>query len=256
MIKINDEILKDVGTQAMEYLAPYITTITGVAKDSQTPHKYIGTSVFIKNGGYTYIASAKHVADNLSKYHWLFHGTGEKNFPIQGHWVATTVPDADFGVMGCFEEILTNKEKVLDFDPLKFQSNHSKDAFYLVMGYPGKLHFPMDFINTHQHILTPVITRLKGIHPNKNGDNIIFELGYSSGNVEPPGMSGSPVWNLNLHQIDDISEWNVNRITFAGVITRWDKNTESLLGTDVGLIKQVLPHITKKFRELYPRTDK
>jgi hypothetical protein len=255
MIQLSDKQLLEITMKAVEYLAPYITTITGVQKDTNIPVEYIGTSVFIKYDGHTFIASAKHVADNLLKYDYLFHGTGTKNFPIRGHWVATTIPDADFGIMGCFEEMITNTEKVLDFDDTIFRSNHAKEAYYLVMGYPEKLHSAFDFMNTHQHVLTSVITRLKGIHSNKNGDNIIFELSYSNNNVDPPGMSGSPVWNLNLHKINTIEDWSVEQITLAGIITSWNKDTESIYGTISELITHVMPHIAEKFIELYPRID-
>lgn len=256
MIKPSTKQLQEISKQAIEFIKPYLTTIVGVRKNPKMPRKYIGTGAFVKYDGHTYIFSAMHVANNIPKYNYLFHGVGPKEFPIQGHWVATAVPNADFGVMGCFEEALTDSEKLLEFDEAKFQSNHSKDAYYLVMGFPAKLHTVFDFINEQQYVLYPMITKLKGIHANKDGHKMLFELSYSKENVQPPGMSGSPVWNLNLHLCESIEEWSVDKITFAGVITRWDEKTQSILGTDSELIKQVLPTITKKFRELYPREDK
>lgn len=255
-MQLTEQQLNDFGEKSKRYLSPYITTITGASTNKNVPAKYIGTSAYINYNGHTYIASAQHVANKIFQFEYLFHGVGNQNYPIQGHYVATTVPNADFCVMGCFEELLSSKEKVLDFETEKFMSNHSKDAYYMVMGYPGKLHFPMDFINLHQHVLTSVITRLKGINPNKNGDNILFDPHYPNSLVEPQGMSGSPVWNLNFHLEDDLENWSVEKISFAGIVTRWDKNSQSLIATDSELIKQVLPHVTKKFRQLYPRTDK
>lgn len=255
-MKLPEDKLKKIGDKATNYLFPFLTTITGVIKDNSVAPKYIGTGVYIKYNGYIYIASARHVADNLTKFSYLFYGAGNKGYPIQGHWVSTTVADADFGVMGCFEESLTIQEKVLNYDDAIFSSNHSQDAYYLITGFPGKLHTQLDFINTHQHGGNSVISILKSIDENIDGDEILFQLEYSKNLTPPPGMSGSPVWNLNLHLEENIKNWDVSKITFAGIVTRWDESNQTILATNSELIKQVLPAVTNKFRELYPRTDK
>lgn len=243
--------------KAVDHLAPYITTITGIGGAQPDLKKYIGTGFFIELNGHTYIASAQHVADKLHKFEYLFHSVGDGNSVIQGHWVATTVPEADFGVMGCFDEALTHREKVLAcHSEGLFNPNHSEDAYYLMMGYPGQLHTDLPFMNAHQHVLTPLVTTLKGVANNSNGDEILFRLNYSNKNVAPPGMSGSPIWNLNVHLEDDLSSWDVSKISVAGMITRWSSDGQFVEGTDARLIESVLPHVTQKFRELYPRTDK
>jgi len=251
---ISDDKLKQIGEVAIKYVSPFITTITGVMKDQNISPVYIGTGCYLNFNKHTYILSAKHVADNLSTYDYLFEGGGELMHPIQGHWVATDIPEADTAVMGCFPELLTNDEKILDYKDTLFSSNHSEDTYYLVLGYPGKLHTNLDFMKQHQHVSISLLTKLQSVNTNKNGDDILFKLHYSKDNVVPPGISGSPVWNLNVN--DKTTEWDVSKITFAGIVTRWHEGDQTILVTNAELVKHVLPTITNKFRELYPRDDK
>lgn len=255
-MKLSADQAREISDRASEYVFPFLTTITGVSKDDSIGKRFIGTASYIRFDGHTYIATARHVADHLSRFSYLFHGVGNSSSVIQGHWVATDVPEADFGVMGCFEEFLTESEKTLNCEDAIFSSNHSEDAYYLIIGFPEKLHTRLDFLNTHQHVATPIITRLRSIDVNTNNDRILFQLNYGKDLTDPPGMSGSPVWNLNTHLERKIDDWDVSKISFAGVVTRWNENNETIIATNAELIKEVLPAVTTKFQELYPRTDK
>ncbi len=226
--------------KAVEFARPFLTTITGLPLEKTRLTKFIGTGFFIRYNDSVYIATAHHVVADHHKYRSLYYGVGGKSRPIQDRVVAATIPNADFCILSCAKE-LTSSEAALDLKDEKFASNHSKKTYYLVIGFPGNLHTHIPVMRHHTSGILPVFTVLKSTEMNSSGQEISFSLNYSGSNPDPPGMSGSPVWNLNIH-LTSMDEWNIQCMSLAGIVTRWDIEEGTILATNSELIKDALPY--------------
>jgi hypothetical protein len=176
-------------------------------------------------------------------------------YPSQGGWVGYEVPESDLAILGCFEESFKNTPvKFLDIDKIG-DSYLAEDALFFCQGFPGQLHVAFPYLRQYQSAILPIIGRFKKIIRNKNGDQIMYCMDYPS-NVNPKGMSGSGVWNLNLHKVPGLNKWEKSQITFAGVVQKWNPREKELIITKSSVVSDFLKVGIDRFIKHFPRTDK
>lgn len=68
-------------------------------------------------------------------------------------------------------------------------------------------------------------------------------------------MSGSAVWNLNLHRCRTAGEWTPQMSTFAGVVTRWDKEEGIIIATQAEVVKKFLSGAIERLRSQWKQDE-
>lgn len=254
---ITKDQMEKIGNDVAAILMPFCDTIYGVPKDKTKPAKFLGSSILIKNSDSLFILTAQHVAENASKYYHIFHGKTKYGimFPTQGGWVGCPILDSDIAILGCFEEMFEGTSaKFLNVAKIQ-DSNLNHEAFFFCLGFPGQLHVSLPFLKTYEATSLPFIGKFKKIINNRNNEPVAFSIEYPS-DVNPRGMSGSAVWNLNLHKLSKFKDWNANQITFAGIAQKWVPTSKELIVTNAHIINNYINQMIKLFQETFPRSDK
>ena len=69
--------------------------------------------------------------------------------------------------------------------------------------------------------------------------------------IDPPGMSGSPIWNMRFHCMPSFEAWSPEAVTFAGIAHKWDIENKVLIGTRVEFIRDFVPAAIEYCRQEY-----
>ncbi len=204
---ISKEKLREIGNLVAKKLIPYCGSVYGVHEDNNEPAVFLGSGTFLKRNGKFFFLTAQHVVYCSDKYAHLFISRDNNKLmcPSQGGWVGYEVAESDLAILGCFEELYEDTEvKFLDITKIG-EPFLADDALFFTQGFPDQLHISFPFMRQNQSVSLPIISTFKSIIKNKNGDEIMFAISYSH-DVNPQGMSGSGVWNLNLHKVNNIKE--------------------------------------------------
>lgn len=250
-----DEIL-EIGNLVNTKISPFCGTVYGVYGEANKPAEYIGSGTFVRRNEKIYFLTAQHVVDCPGDYAQLFVSIDNNNImaPSQGGWVGYEVPESDLGILECFEELYKDTEvQCLDISDIS-DPFLADDALFFTMGCPGELHTSLPHMRLYQSVGLPVISTFKGIIKNSNEDEVMFSISYGK-DINPKGMSGAGVWNLNLHKVNSLKEWNISHITFAGVIQRWNPETNELILTNSNIVADFLSVGIDRFQKHFPRSD-
>ncbi len=253
---ISTEKMNKLGNEVAKRVFPFCDSIDGVSKDPKVPPKFIGSGILIKDDDDTFILTAQHVAKSLLQYDYIFHGVNNKgkSVPAQQSWVGCPINESDIAIIRCFHEFFESGTKdFLDINQIRETS--LENALLFCQGFPGEEQVSIPFLNIVESHSLPFIGKFRGYSLNQNKEPIKFIIEYPS-DINPRGMSGSPVWNLNLHNVPKFEDWDYDQITFAGIAQRWIKDSKVLLVTRSSLISKFLPGMIKEYNRLFPRTDR
>ncbi len=254
---INRNQFLDVSARLRKEVDEVLTIIFGADTVSRSASKqsrilYRGTASYFKLSQFPFIVTSAHVLQECPRVDNVFHGKGEASvFPLRSGWYATLDKEIDIAVMGCFQDALDES----GIEPLRYQSLLSpsfdhKDAFYYCNGYPNAHAINLPFMGEFSVHGNAFIGKLATL-PKEFDSKKCFAIEYPC-KSDPPGMSGSPVWNLRLHCMREFSEWSPEVASFAGVVQRWCPDEQILVVTRVEHIRDFVPiaieHLRKKYR--------
>ncbi|MDR4470056.1 MAG: serine protease [Nitrospira sp.] len=216
---------------------------------------YRGTASYFEYAGFPCVLTAAHVLQGCPQLDNVFHGKGEESFfPLRSGWYATVDAEVDLAVMGCFQKALEQAAiKPLKYTHFLAPSYNHKDAFYYCNGYPGAHSVNLPFLgefSIRDNAFIGKAARLPdGVDPSK-----CFAIEYPC-NIDPPGMSGAPVWNLRFHCMQRVEDWAPEAASFAGVAQRWCPETKVLIVTRVEHVRDFIPRAVEHLRTRYKWKD-
>ena len=233
---LREEILARAG-EAVELVSRSVAAIYGVRRRK---HDFLGSGTYVRHRKNIYVITAKHVVDRSGSYETVcsdIGGSGERLVPLKSGWTGFREEDGDIALWQCFDEVLEKSDRI----PIPLiESFGSPDAhrgtLLMATGYPATRAVSMPFMRVEQLSLhVPVGCAVDGPGLSE------FAFAFTCLNdIEYHGMSGSPVWNLNLDSEEDLEGWKPEETTFAGVLTRWDKPSGTLFATKAEALKGFL----------------
>lgn len=76
-----------------------------------------------------------------------------------------------------------------------------------------------------------------------------------AGDIKYFGMSGSQVWNLNLHLAAKAEDWRPDWATFAGVVQRWIPSKNCIIATRAEIVKEFLSDAIARLRDQWVQIE-
>jgi len=247
------EFLYKVGGQIREYLIKFEGSIYGVKKITRINGKYLGCGTFFKEGDDCFMLTAMHVAQEADKFDYAMHSRRQQLncCPFRGVWLGDRIPETDIAIYGCFAEMIeeSNLSPIEEGALYQTVSKNVQGQLFYCQGIPGAdtTFLPM----MRQYIF--------GSHPimglglpseSLENPNYTFSFQYPRG-VNPRGMSGSAVWNTNLHLINSEDEWHLDLLTFAGFIQKWIPSKMCLVSTKADSLKSFIPIGRELLRKMW-----
>jgi hypothetical protein len=221
------------------YTFPYVASVTGIVDTEHGEH--VGSGFRCRLRGRNCLVTANHVAERASSYGLGLgmsrQGASPFRLPSIPH-LADSKTDLAIYVLDDMSE-----GAVLHYWPEDHMDStietRTKDYLF-VHGYPGNLSrflfgglqlrsMPYGVMERDDD-LPSGISRFE-FAMDYDPLNMQLETGGSIELVEPPGLSGSPVWRIGAagHRPD---EWAPERALLVGVVTRWEKDKKVLLATE------------------------
>ncbi len=242
-----DELIRR-GQRVQELRFPSVASLYGVHKDKTRPAKSLGTGTFIRHRGDVFVLTAMHVVENSQKYAYVLHdvgGDGEHMVPFRLGWTGRKQAEGDLALWGCFAEFFeTSNRKPMPLVEPFGHTDASDDAFFIATGWPADQAVALPHVREYRTTLHTVMGKTVV------GDDIpaqSFAFNCAN-NIRYFGMSGSAVWNLNLHRCTNAEDWTPQMSTFAGVATRWDKDNGLIIATRAEVVKDFLSGAIERLR--------
>ncbi len=233
-----DEVIQ-CGQQVRELRLPSVASLYGVHKDKLRPAKLLGSGTFIQHRDDIFILTAMHVVKESQRYAHVLHdvgGDGENMIPCRDGWTGWDEGTGDLALWGCFREGFdgSSLRPVPLVEPFG-STDASDDALFIASGYPEDQSLSLPFIREYRTRLHTAMG--KTVSRNGIPDHCFaFEC---ANNIRYAGMSGSGVWNLNLHRCRTAGEWTPQMSTFGGVAIQW--NTQGfIIATQAEIVKRFL----------------
>lgn len=224
-----------------------VTMLFGIKRGTVRDHEYFGTGFYVSFEGKVFIVTALHVAKRMEGYSYCFHSANQKTFPVMGGFVGCPVPQADWAIIGCFHGCLSQIDIPIDFCNLKPHYQNIGDHC-LITGCPEKQLLQIPVTREASVKLNSVVTEIIGISP----DAKHIYLGYGKSIVEPPGMSGSPMWKITYSSNGSVLE---EEFFLSGIVTRWLSKDEQVVATNGQVFFSYFEQMARKFTKLFPRGD-
>ena len=234
-----------------EVISARITRIDGIPTGRAAPIRPIGSGTFVRLGEDVFVLTAHHVSTAPGKLDQFTHrlGDGMTGLPFCGGWVGHPNPDCDLAIWRCFQGVL---DEVDDIVPLPAQeigcSDLDPSALFMVQGFPARSQVVMPAMRQTHSVADSFIG---GLRQPTTSNSEHFAIGYGTG-VEAQGLSGSAIWNLGVHRVDDLDNWTPNAVTFSGVAHRWDKVGRTIIGTRSELVRDFLQPAAVQSLAMFP----
>ncbi len=242
---ISREQIINAGKQVQSRTDQYLTVINDIIETSHgTSHhqmKYRGSGCYLSYDGFPFVLTAKHVIDSENVKHCI-HSTssGSKAFPFRDGWISPKDAGADVAIYGCFQQILDESGiQPLPYSELMVPSFNHHDAFYYCNGFPGATMLSLPFVGETSFVGNPFIGKQVSL-PEGYNPEIHFAIEYPC-TTDPYGMSGSPIWNLRFHCMNNFETWSPDAVSFAGVVHKWHKESQKLIVTNVEFVRDFVP---------------
>ena len=248
-----DELMQG-GQQVQELRLPSVASLYGVHSNQSNPAELLGSGTFIQHRNDIFVLTAMHVVEQSQRYAYVFHdvgGDGENMIPCRAGWTGWNQGAGDLALWGCFREGFdaSRLRPVPLVQPFGF-TNVRDDAFFTASGWPQDQARSLPFIREYRTTLHTVIG--KTVLRNNIPDHCFaFDC---ANNIRYFGMSGSAVWNLNLHQCRTAGEWTPQMSTFAGVVIQWNKEG-FIIATQAEIVKKFLSGAIEQLRSQWKQGE-
>lgn len=201
-----DELMKR-GQQVQQLRLPSLASLYGVHGDRSPPAKLLGSGTFIRHHDDIFVLTAKHAVEQSQRYDYVFHdvgGDGEKMVPFREGWTGWNQGEGDLALWGCFPELFegSRKRPVPLVEPFGY-TDASYDAFFIASCWPADLELVLPAVSEYRTTLHTIMGKTVALH---NIPDHCFAFNCAN-DIRYFGMSGSAVWNLNLHRCETAEEW-------------------------------------------------
>jgi len=242
-----DELIR-CGTQVQELRLPSVASLYGVHSDKLRPAELLGSGTFIQHRNDIFLLTAMHVLEQSQNYAHVFHdvgGDGENMVPFRDGWTGWNDGNGDLALWSCFREFFdeSHVRPVPLVEPFGF-TDASDDAFFIASGWPQDQALALPAIREYRTTLHTVMGKTVKLD---NLPDHCFAFDCAN-DIRYYGMSGSAVWNLNLHRCRTAEEWTPQMSTFAGVVTRWDDKKGLIIATQAESVKRFLSGAIERLR--------
>jgi len=242
----SDEIIQR-GKLVRELRSPSVASLYGVFKDRSKPADLLGSGTFVQHRDDIFVLTARHVLNDYKKYDYVFHdigGDGELMYPFKGNWIGWSECKGDLALWGCFGELFDSSK----IHPMPLiepfgSTNEHEDAVFLTSGYPDEKALSLPFAGEYRTALHTAMGKAATLGSNPDHS---FSF-YCANDIKYFGMSGSGVWNLNLHKCESIADWSPELSTFSGVLIQWVQNGH-LIATKAEVVKKFLSGSIEQLR--------
>jgi len=224
-----------------------VTMLFGIKRGTAGDHEYFGTGFYVGFEGKVFIVTALHVAKRMEDYSHCFHYVNQKTFPVMGGFVGCPVPQADLAIVGCFHECLYQADIPIDFCDLKPHYQNVGDHC-LITGCPERQLLQIPVTREASAKLNSVVSEIVGI----STDAKHIYLKYGKSIVDPPGMSGSPMWKIAYSSNGSVLE---DEFFLSGIVTRWISKDEQVVATNGQVFFSYFEKMVREFSKLFPRGD-
>lgn len=236
------------GERVRDLRLPNVASLYGVHQDHTRAAEFLGTGTFVQHRDDVFVLTAMHVVRESQKYAHVFHdvgGDGENMVPFRSGWTGWKEVSTDLALWGCFRELFeTSSLRPLPLIEPFGVTDANKDAFFVASGWPGDLEFPLPHVREYRTTLHTVMgkTVMRNEIPKQS---FAFDC---ANDIRYFGMSGSAVWNLNLHRCTTLKDWTPNMSTFAGVVIRWNEDEGLIIATRAEIVKSFLSGAIERLR--------
>ena len=249
-----DEVISR-GQRVQELRQPSVASLYGVYDAKRGHAELLGTGIYFQHREDVFLLTAMHVVKNSEKYEYVFHdvgGNGEKMFPLRSNWTGWNEGSGDLALWGCFAEVFTASElRPLPLVEPFGVTDDRNDAVFIASGWPGDQATALPYAREY-------LTRLHSVM----GKTVLcseldcHSFAFNCANdIRYHGMSGSAVWNLNLHRCEDANQWTPEMSSFAGVVTRWDQKNALIIATRAETVKRFLSAAIEPLRNQWQTAE-
>lgn len=235
------------GQQVQELRLQSVASLYGVDRCQSRPAQLLGSGTFVRHHDDIFVLTAMHVVENSKQYAYVFHdvgGDGESMIPFRAGWTGWSHETGDLALWGCFHQAFdkSSLRPMPLVEPFGI-TDACDDAFFIASGWPEEQALSLPAIREYRTTLHTVMGKMA---PRKNIPDHCFAFDCAN-DISYRGMSGSAVWNLNLHRCRVAREWTPQMSSFAGVVIQWD--TEGfIIATQAEIVKRFLPGAIKQLR--------
>lgn len=253
--EFSEEFLRSMGDNIRVYVTKCEGSIYGTMDYSHVNGNHIGCGTFYKEGADTFMLTAMHVGREADKYHYSMHDRRElKSSPFRGQWLGDRQLENDIAIYGCFSEMIEESTivPIEENSLLSEVSTNVQGQLFYCQGIPGLDATFLPMMRQFQTVSNPIMGL--GL-PNDvlEYPDYTFAFQYPR-NVKPSGMSGSSVWNTNLHLLNSDVEWSIDTMSFAGVVQKWIPANRCLIVTRADSINNFIPTGRELLRNMWRET--
>jgi len=219
------------------------------------PAELLGSGIYVQHREDIFLLTAMHVVKDSHNYAYVFHdvgGNGEPMCPTREGWTGWDEGTGDLALWGCFAELFSESE-LRPFpllEPFGATDDHN-DAFFVASGWPGDQTMAIPHAREYRSTLHTVM----GKTVQRSGLDAYSFAFDCANDIRYYGMSGSPVWNLNLHRCVDANEWTPEMSSFAGIVTQWDKSNGLIIATRAESVKRFIGGAIERLRSQWRMTE-
>ena len=251
----SEGFIRELVGQIREYIYVSDGEILGVRNTPRVNGVHIGCGTFFQEKKDTFFLTAMHVGRQADKFDFEMHTrNGSISCPFRGVWLGDKDPVKDIAIYGCFSEMIEDSNlSPFDISTLRQGiSNNVEGQYFYCQGIPGADTTFLPMMRAIQMASNPVI----GVGLPNNAveyPDRTFSFKYPR-NVDPRGMSGSSVWNTNLHLVNSEDEWSIDMLSFAGVVQKWNPANNTIIATRADAVESFIPAGIEKLREMWLNT--
>lgn len=246
----------EIGEQALPRTVPSMGCLYGHYDDHTRNPKFLGSGTFVRFEVDIFMLTAMHVVADSASYKYIFHdrgGDGNGTFPFRGGWVGHPEGDCDIALWGCFSEAFDGTDVVpIGLEEITM-SNVEPDAMILCHGFPQDRELIFPHVREVRHTTHPAIGQNVDVG-NSIDSKHHFAFGCAEGH-NYRGMSGSAAWNLNVHNLSASESWSSEKVTFAGVVHRWNEEDNYLIATRAENVRNFLPAAIQILRDQWAQAE-
>lgn len=236
------------GERVRAFRLPNVASLYGVHQDRARPAELLGTGTFVQHRDDVFVLTAMHVVKESKKYAYVFHdlgGDGENMIPCRSGWTGLEGESGDLALWGCFPEpFKASGPRPLPFVEPFGVTDASEDAFFIASGWPEALATPFPYLRKYLTKLHTIMGKAI-VHDDIPARSFAFTC---ANDIPYFGMSGSAVWNLNLHLCKNAEDWTPQMSTFAGVVVGWMKEKGLIIATRAEVVKDFLSGAIERLR--------
>ena len=245
-------VVRNVHTRMAEHIRPYIASISRT-DDDQSSEAH-GSGVYLEFKERSYLLTCEHVVRAYQQGYRIAHlpKAGSNYCAFNNPWFPDPYP-VDLALTYIDPRVWSEGEK-LGFPVSRIATNHHVADHELLMlcGYPGAASYFSRFSGEPvlDSRLIPYTARETAL-PTGFDPGIHFALHYemtlaesvdegSAKLPEPPGFSGSPIWDTGFVASNCSKDWTPEQARIIGIATRWIEEHSCIVATKGSKVREFL----------------